>query len=179
MSATAVTGTPLIEITGTGSTPALAQRLAAAGAQSLISYMAAQTKGSAPGARLLSQYTRASAQQQKLQSHLNTLESQGASEQALDAARVDLSVANLKAAGLSSAYTASQAATGNSAQAQPQLVTAPTSVSSDRRKKAEEFAIVGLIVGLCLGASILTIVGAGGPVVTRQHAAGDATAEKI
>jgi capsular polysaccharide biosynthesis protein len=163
LSSEAVTGTPLIEITGTGKTAAAASAVADAASRVVVRYFSSQTGRSAPTSVLLSQYAAATKKQQSAKAKLSQLESApGTSAAALGSARVAVAVAGLRVSALASAYTASTQASGLGTDAVPTVISAAATASSDRMKKLGEFALVGLIAGLCLGASLLVVTTASG-----------------
>jgi hypothetical protein len=179
LSATAAASSALVTITGKGSSAALAERLATTAATALRRDFPSAPTSSGSGQSLLQRYSAASATQAQLQSRVTRLTAALATPaKVLQSAKVALAVAQLRTQALAAAYTASTQASGLGTDARPTLVSAASAASSDRSKKAAEFAIVGLIVGLCLGASVLTLVAAGSPAAKLDRGADDARLEK-
>ncbi|HEX3801480.1 MAG TPA: hypothetical protein VHV75_01445 [Solirubrobacteraceae bacterium] len=177
LSSTSTAGTPLVTITGKGPTSALAERLAAAAATTLKNYFSSPASDSNRG--LLQQYGVAVKSQQRLQARVTQLQATSStSASALLNANAALAVARLRTQGLAAAFSASTQATGLGTNARPTTVTAATVATSDRKRKTSEFAVVGLIVGICLGFSVLTLAAAGDPRGPHDRSSDDATLER-
>jgi uncharacterized protein involved in exopolysaccharide biosynthesis len=178
LSAAPVTGVPIVEITGSGASAALARRLANAGAAALVSYFATQTGIGEPGSGLLKQYAAANQAQQQQQSRVARLESSGASSGELEVARISLAVARLKATAIGAAFTSSVQANGIGGNVTPTVVSAAATSSSDRRKKLVEFVVVGFFAGLCLAGSLLILASARTPPVKSNPGGRDGAAAR-
>lgn len=151
ISATPVPDDPVLTIVGSGPTAAAARRIAAATAASLVRYVSGLVSDSAQQASVLSQYASMTAVLQALSVRIARLRRVGSSA-ALHAAQLEQSRLALRLKGLSSSYV-NQALDATSG-AGPQILTAAGPASSDRRSKAEDYGVAGLLAGLIVALAI-------------------------
>jgi capsular polysaccharide biosynthesis protein len=160
LSAAVEAGTALFDITGTGPSASSAQALTATAASSLREYIGTGLSTQRAQPQLLSEYQQAERDTQSLKAKIAQLQagtSATADSVQLQRAQAKLSVAELRAQGLASLFMEGDQTTSVSQDAQPTILAAPSAGTSTAKKKTVEYAIVGLLAGLCLGVGLILL----------------------
>jgi capsular polysaccharide biosynthesis protein len=162
LSAVPIPNEPTFTITATGSSPEGAVALANATIRALDRYVArSQTQGGGPS-QLLAQYTAALSRADRLQQLSDRLQGRlsanlpGVTPAQVTQAKVDSQVAQLQAQALGNQYSS---LISNGIAPTLDVLTTPSTPTTNRTSNIEKYAVVGAVAGLALGIALAGLVG--------------------